>query len=129
MQRLRISDIASYCLEQWLDALMRGHLGLHELPSAVAAIYNAGWADRHLQAREERAEAAAEVARLIRWYEYQLNLAYLRLVTAKERKAMFEQNLLREYEREEAAVYAVADGDSDGGEAAGGWLTESANDR
>lgn len=80
--RQQISKTADEYAARWLDQLMQGHLGLHEVPFAFAAWYNAGVA-------EGRAARQSEIDAL----NHQLDLFYMQVVSPKERQAEYRRRL------------------------------------
>lgn len=87
--RQQISKTADEYAARWLDQLMQGHLGLHEVPFAFAAWYNAGVA-------EGRAARQSEIDAL----NHQLDVLYMQAVTPKERQAEYRRRLEEHHERE-----------------------------
>ena len=87
--RQQISKTADAYAAHWLDQLMRGHLGLHEVPFAFAAWYNAGVA-----------EGRAARQTVIDDLNHQLDVLYMQILTPQERQAEYRRRLEEHHERE-----------------------------
>lgn len=87
--KLTISEIATRHLDLWADQLQRGEIAIWQLPLALQQYVSLGWADGMAHARAQAAK-----------YEHQLDVAYLQLVSPKDRAQLLQDRLSRHFEAE-----------------------------